>query len=139
MQAALLSVLEEHLYAGEHEDGAAAEMYPGYLVLLTSAAGATLTHRLATGGRLSRAAAWALHCVFAAKLTMLLVPEVRLTAPRQDRACVFSEFAVRAIEAACVTVAGNCSRGPEQRTRVLHQGQTLNAAQQCYGWVRVQT
>ena len=70
-------MLEEHLYAGEHEDGAAAEMYPGYLVLLTSAAGATLTHRLVTAGRLSRVAAWALHCVFAAKLTMLLVPEAR--------------------------------------------------------------
>jgi len=70
-------VLEEHLYAGEHEDGAAAEMYPGYLVLLTSAAGATLTHRLAGAGRLSRVAAWALHCVFAAKLAMLLVPEAR--------------------------------------------------------------
>ena len=73
-------MLEEHLYAGEHEDGAAAEMYPGYLVLLTSAAGATLTHRLVTAGRLSRVAAWALHCVFAAKLAMLLVPEARAVA-----------------------------------------------------------
>ncbi len=70
-------MLEEHLYAGEHEDGVAADMYPGYLVLLTSAAGATLTHRLASAGRLSRVAAWALHCVFASKLTMLLVPEAR--------------------------------------------------------------
>ena len=74
-------MLEEHLYAGEHEDGAAAEMYPGYLVLLTSAAGATLTHRLARARRLSRVAAWALHCVFASKLTMLLVPEARPAEP----------------------------------------------------------
>lgn len=69
-------VLEEHLYAGEHEGGAV-EMYPAYLVLLTSGLGALLTARLAAARRLGRPASWALHCIFASKLAMLLVPQAR--------------------------------------------------------------
>lgn len=65
-------VLEERLYAGEHS----VEMYPAYLVLLTSMLGAAVTSRLSGTGRLAPLASYVLHCIFASKLTMLLVPQV---------------------------------------------------------------
>ena len=74
-QAGLLLVLEEHLYAGEHEE-VAVEMYPAYLVLLTSGLGAAVTARLSATGRLAPLASWPLHCIFVSKVAMLLVPRV---------------------------------------------------------------
>ena len=73
-QAGLLMVLEERLYAGEHS----VEMYPAYLVLLTSMLGAAVTTRLSGTGRIAPLTSYALHCIFASKLTMLLVPQVCL-------------------------------------------------------------
>lgn len=65
-------VLEERLYSGEHS----VEMYPAYLVLLTSGLGAAVTTRLSGTGRLAPLTSWPLHCIFASKLAMLLVPQV---------------------------------------------------------------
>ena len=75
MQALLLTFLEEHLYAGEVEEGWV-EAYPAYLVVLTSGLGVLLASRLAEANIIGRTTTWLLQCMFAAKLAMLLLPEV---------------------------------------------------------------
>eukprot|EP00884_Botryococcus_braunii_P004652 jgi/Botrbrau1/14188/Bobra.182_3s0121.1 len=49
VQAGLVATLEEHLYAGQHETGSE-EMYPAFLVLLTSGLGLAAIHKLEAGG-----------------------------------------------------------------------------------------
>lgn len=66
---------EENLYAGSYDE-AATDVYPAVLVALTSAAGVCLARRLQQGGRLGPAAAWLLQCIYAAKLSMLAIPQV---------------------------------------------------------------
>lgn len=75
VQALLLTFLEEHLYAGEVEEGWV-EAYPAYLVVLTSGLGVLLASRLAEAKTIGRTTTWLLQCMFAAKLAMLLLPEV---------------------------------------------------------------
>ena len=75
VQALLLTFLEEHLYAGEVEEGWV-EAYPAYLVVLTSGLGVLLASRLAEAKIIGRTTTWLLQCMFAAKLAMLLLPEV---------------------------------------------------------------
>lgn len=76
-QAALVALLEEHLYAGEHEQGSD-EMYPAFLVVLTSGLGLAMTRHLALElDRLGPISAWAAYCIHGSKLAMLLLPEVR--------------------------------------------------------------
>lgn len=72
-QAVALAAAEESLYAGGL-DGT--DVYPAALVVMTSAAGIWAVRRLAAGGRVGPAAAWLLQCIHAAKLSMLLIPEV---------------------------------------------------------------
>ncbi len=72
-QAVALAATEESLYAGGL-DGT--DVYPAALVVLTSAAGIWAVRRLVAGGRVGPAAAWLLQCIHAAKLSMLLIPEV---------------------------------------------------------------
>lgn len=79
-QALLLTFLEEHLYAGEVEEGWV-EAYPAYLVVLTSGLGVLLASRLAEAKTVGRTTTWLLQCMFAAKLAMLLLPEARLANP----------------------------------------------------------
>ena len=77
LQAVLVALLEEHLYAGEHEHGSD-DMYPAFLVVLTSGLGWAMTHHLVTHlERLGPAAAWVLYCIHGSKLAMLLLPEAR--------------------------------------------------------------
>ena len=77
LQAVLVALLEEHLYAGEHEHGSD-EMYPAFLVVLTSVLGLAMTNHLVTHlDRVGPIAAWGLYCVHGSKLAMLLLPEVR--------------------------------------------------------------
>lgn len=75
VQAGLLFVVEERLYSGEHEDMVSAA-YPAFLVLASSGLGIALTARLAKADRVGIITAWALHCIYASKLAMLLVPDV---------------------------------------------------------------
>ena len=75
VQALLLTFLEEHLYVGEVEEGWV-EAYPAYLVVLTSGLGVLLASRLAEAKIIGRTTTWLLQCMFAAKLAMLLLPEV---------------------------------------------------------------
>lgn len=53
-------------------------MYPAWLVLATTAMGVLLARRLVAAGYIGSAANWALHCVYAAKVTMLVLPEAGL-------------------------------------------------------------
>ncbi len=68
--------MEERLYSGEHEDMVSAA-YPAFLVLASSGLGIALTARLSQAGRIGEIATWGLHCIYASKLAMLLVPQVR--------------------------------------------------------------
>jgi hypothetical protein len=81
MQASLLCVLEEKLFAPSHDDLAGEVMYPSWLVLATSAAGLAAAHWLRTAGRVSHTAAWVLVSLYAAKLCMLVLPEADLVLP----------------------------------------------------------
>ena len=76
MQALVVAVLEEHLYAGEHRHGAE-DAYPAVFVALTSILGAAMARRLTAGPEpSSRWARWLQLSVYGSKLTMLLVPQV---------------------------------------------------------------
>ncbi len=75
-QAGLIFAVEERLYSGEHEDMATAA-YPAFLVLASSGLGIAVTAHLANAQRVGVVTAWLLHVVYASKLAMLLVPEVR--------------------------------------------------------------
>ena len=77
-QAVAVAAAEESLYAGGL-DGT--DVYPAALVVATSAAGVWAVRRLAATERVGPAAAWLLQCVYAAKLSMLLIPEVLACAP----------------------------------------------------------
>jgi hypothetical protein len=55
--------------------------YPGYLVAATSAMGFALAARLDAWRVISPPAAWAMHCIYAAKLMMLLLPTARPVQP----------------------------------------------------------
>ncbi|PSC73750.1 no exine formation 1 [Micractinium conductrix] len=83
VQAALVAVLEEHLYCGNHEEVTfnVHSMYPPWLIMATSALGLGLARHLHAGAVIGDAAGWALQCVYAAKLAMLVLPEARLTVP----------------------------------------------------------
>ena len=79
-----MALLEEHLYAGEHETGGD-DMYPAFLVVLTSGVGLAATRHMATHlMRLGPLATWALYCIHASKLAMLLLPQVGLGAMMHD-------------------------------------------------------
>ena len=72
----MVAVLEEHLYAGEHQHGAE-DAYPAAFVVLTSIMGAAMTRRLTQGqDPVSRYARWAQLSLHGAKLAMLIVPQV---------------------------------------------------------------
>ncbi|KAK9785342.1 hypothetical protein WJX73_005937 [Symbiochloris irregularis] len=80
-QAAVVALLEEHLYAGEHEIGSD-DVYPAFLVVLTSAVGIAMTHHMAAHmGRLDELSAWLLYCIYGSKCAMLLLPESRMALP----------------------------------------------------------
>ncbi|GLC46128.1 hypothetical protein PLESTB_001193000 [Pleodorina starrii] len=78
MQAVLVCVMEERLYAAGHEDGAPETMYPGYLVLATSLVGLAAARLLTGRGRLTPLASWLLHSLYLAKASMLIIPEADL-------------------------------------------------------------
>ena len=77
-QAFLVCVAEEHLFAGAHGEQ---QMYPAYMVVLTSALGAAVASRAAALGKLERWGAWVCKACYAAKLSMLAVPEAYMVKP----------------------------------------------------------
>lgn len=81
-QAVVMAAAEENLYAGSYDE-AATDVYPAVLVVLTSAAGVCLVRRLQQGARLGPAAAWLLQCIYAAKLSMLAIPQVCMPCAHQ--------------------------------------------------------
>ncbi|KAI8462777.1 MAG: hypothetical protein J3K34DRAFT_168086 [Monoraphidium minutum] len=82
VQAELVCILEEQLYSAAALEGPGAEpMYPAYLVVITSAAGALAASRLAAARLAPRWAGWVVPALYAAKLCMLVVPEAHLVLP----------------------------------------------------------
>lgn len=82
VQAELVCILEEQLYSAAALEGPGAEeMYPAYLVVATSAAGAAAANRLASAGLAPLWAGWVVPALYAAKLAMLVVPEAHLVLP----------------------------------------------------------
>lgn len=81
LQASLLCVLEERLYAPSNSDSASQVMYPAYCVLATSVAGLTAARRLMADGLLSPVGSWVLHSLYIAKISMLVLPEAYLVLP----------------------------------------------------------
>ncbi|CAG9466123.1 unnamed protein product [Pedinophyceae sp. YPF-701] len=72
-QAAGELLLEEHLFTSGHGEE---HLYPPWLVVATSVAGAAGTYAAESSGRLPAVAAWALHCAYLSKSAMVLLPEV---------------------------------------------------------------
>jgi hypothetical protein len=82
VQAELVCILEEQLYSAATLEGPGAEqMYPAYLVVATSAAGAAAAERLAAARLAPAWAALVVPALYAAKLCMLVVPEAHLVLP----------------------------------------------------------
>lgn len=83
LQAGLVAALEERLYSGDHEEVTynVHSMYPAWLVGATSALGLTVARHLHVSAAIGDLPAWALQCIYAAKLAMLVLPEARLTVP----------------------------------------------------------
>eukprot|EP00887_Chlorella_sp_A99_P005591 scaffold1.g5591.t1 len=83
-QAGLLCVVEEHLYAGDHEDVTynLHPMYPAFLVVGTSAAAGPPSDHPSRPCLLRLPPALSsLQCAYAAKLVTLALPEAKLVVP----------------------------------------------------------
>ena len=75
LQAVLVAALEENLYGGVQED-ADDHLYPAAFVVLTSALGFYTVSKLQLCGQVGPAASWLTKCIYVAKLSILLIPEV---------------------------------------------------------------
>lgn len=83
MQASIIAVLEEHLYAGDYLEVTfdVHPMFPASLVVATSVLGVYLTRRLWEQQRIGVKTAFVLECIYGAKISMIFVPETRLAIP----------------------------------------------------------
>ena len=70
-----MAAFEENLYGGVQDD-AYNHMYPAAFVVLTSALGFYIVSKLQLCGQLGPAASWLTKCIYVAKLSILLIPEV---------------------------------------------------------------
>ncbi|KAF5835484.1 hypothetical protein DUNSADRAFT_7324 [Dunaliella salina] len=80
-QAGLIAFLEEQLFMPSQAEFPGETMYPSWLVLTTTAVGVVAARRLAAVGYIGSADSWVLHCVYASKAAMLLLPEAGLVLP----------------------------------------------------------
>ena len=82
-QAALLCVLEEKLFAGDHEEVTynVHSMYPAFLVVLTSVLGMAMVLKLQTAKVIGGVSSYVLQSVYLAKLAMLALPEAKMLLP----------------------------------------------------------
>ncbi|CAK0743676.1 hypothetical protein CVIRNUC_001488 [Coccomyxa viridis] len=79
-QAVVVAALEENLYGGVHDDEDE-HIYPAAFVVLTSLVGFYVVSRLQLNAKVGPAAAWLTKCIYVAKLSVLIIPEARLTIP----------------------------------------------------------
>ncbi len=86
LQAVLVAALEENLYGGV-QDNADDHLYPAAFVVLTSALGFYTVSKLQLCGQVGPAASWLTKCIYLAKLSILLIPEVRHSAVAMRSAC----------------------------------------------------
>lgn len=70
-----MAALEENLYGGVQDD-ADDHLYPAGFVALTSALGFYTVSKLQLCGQVGPAASWLTKCIYVAKLSILLIPEV---------------------------------------------------------------
>lgn len=76
LQAVVVAALEENLHGGVHDDEDE-HIYPAAFVVLTSVLGFYIVSRLQLNGKVGPAAAWLTKCIYVAKLSVLLIPEVK--------------------------------------------------------------
>ena len=70
----MVAYLEGQLHGGALEEGS--QTYPGYLVLVTSGVGLLLSSKAKDAGLLSDAVGGVLNSIYAAKLALLILPQV---------------------------------------------------------------
>ena len=75
LQAVVVAALEENLYGGVHDDEDE-HIYPAAFVVLTSLLGFYVVSRLQLNAKVGPAAAWLTKCIYVAKLSVLIIPEV---------------------------------------------------------------
>ena len=78
LQAVVVAALEENLYGGVHDDEDE-HIYPAAFVVLTSLVGFYVVSRLQLNAKIGPAAAWLTKCIYVAKLSVLIIPEVSRT------------------------------------------------------------
>uniref|UniRef100_A0A7S3R236 Uncharacterized protein n=1 Tax=Dunaliella tertiolecta TaxID=3047 RepID=A0A7S3R236_DUNTE len=81
LQAGLVAFLEEQLFMPSQAEFPGETMYPSWLVLTTTAVGIMAARRLTAAGHIGSADSWVLHCIYASKAAMLLLPEAGLVLP----------------------------------------------------------
>ena len=86
LQAVLVAALEENLYAGVQDD-ADDHIYPAAFVVLTSALGFYTVSKLQLCGQVGPAASWLTKCIYVAKISILLIPEVSLSVASIGSVC----------------------------------------------------
>lgn len=82
-QAALLTVVEEVLFAGDHTllTYDLHPVFPAALVVATSGVGVAMTRRLVSKGVIGEVGNYLLQCIYVTKIVMLAIPQARLTFP----------------------------------------------------------
>ena len=80
LQAVVVAALEENLYGGAHDDEDE-HIYPAAFVVLTSLVGFYVVSRLQLNAKVGPAAAWLTKCIYVAKLSVLIIPEVSTAPP----------------------------------------------------------
>ena len=83
MQAVILAILEEHLFAGNYEELTynVHPMFPASLVIATTGMGIILARKMGEANRVSKTTAFVLECIYGAKISMIFVPESRMAIP----------------------------------------------------------
>ena len=83
LQSIVLAILEEHLYSGDHLEVTfdIHPMFPASMIVGTSILGIILAKQMCESKVISKAMAFALQCIYGAKLVMITVPEARLVVP----------------------------------------------------------
>ena len=96
--------MEEHLYAGDHDDPNG-EMYPAVLVIATSALGITVSRCMLRAGCIGRLGTWLLEAIFAAKLAMLVLPQVCSL-----KSCFLTLTNLQLFRPLCIQIVLGCTR-----------------------------
>lgn len=83
LQASLMVILEEHLYSGDFMEltFGAHPMFPASLVVASSLLGVFLTRKMHEMQHIENNVSFLLQCIYGAKVSMICIPETRITIP----------------------------------------------------------